>query len=149
VPSVEWRVDYVATHPFTTLFIWRKIPRKCCFSRRIRALPTTQFPGRSHEFTCQNSIKSSVFHRRCVMVLILYYGPGQPFPTPKLSLSLGGGIWTRILHDYMGLPEPTCRTAPRSVQPFLQGSSMVTNTQTDHATMCVAMGHMCYACDAA
>jgi len=49
-----------------------------------------------------------------------------------------------LIHDSLGPSEPTTQTASQSIQPFLQGSTTVTDRQldpkTDHATRSVTIG---------
>jgi len=51
----------------------------------------------------------------------LYFTMGRPFPPSKLSFPMGD-LDPHLIHGSLGPPEFSTQTAPRSVQPFLQGS---------------------------
>jgi len=66
----------------------------------------------------------------------------NPTSSPQKSPFLLG-IWTsHLIRSSLGQPESTSQTAPRSVQPFLQGSRLQTYRPTDHATPSVAIGRI-------
>jgi len=62
----------------------------------------------------------------------------EPVYLQKLPLTVGD-LDPHVIHGSFGPHETACRRASRSVQPFLHS---VTNRQTDHATLFVAIGHI-------
>jgi len=67
--------------------------------------------------------------------ILLWFGafPSQNCPFPWGDPDL------HLIHGYAGPPEPTCQTASRSLEPFLQNrpTPMLRTKYTDHVT-CVA-----------
>ena len=69
-----------------------------------------------------------------------------PFPTPKLPFPWGGIRTPHLIHGDCRPPHPTCQTASRSVQPFLQGTSTFHHRPTDHGNISSNRPHrICYA----
>jgi len=57
----------------------------------------------------------------------LYFTVGCPFSHSKLPLCPGGNLDPHLMHDSLGPLESTSQMASHLVQPFLQGSEIVTD----------------------
>jgi len=112
---------------------WRQ-----CAPHLIRAVVHYLGPPKSKSQTTSWSVQPFV-HSWLQSVPILY--SGRP-----LFSSLCPFAWrdldSHIIYDYLSQPDSTTQTASRLVQRFLQGSLLLTDRPTDHATRSVRIGRI-------
>jgi len=66
----------------------------------------------------------------------------RPFPTPKIASSPGGIRTPHLIYGDCVPHHPTFQTAPRSVQLFLQDTSMLHHRPTDHGNVSSNTPHL-------